>query len=161
MNTVATRYTPYIWSNLLAWMNELDVAGETLNAPEYQDEETRNVLAREQPDIREAVARVIAKVPANDAMRRAQSFGLTWAVVRAPEENYDEPHWNERGFFMPIQHEELPSPVPYPGRLFHCEETPFSPTRPPKLGEHTQDILRELGVSNEQVEQYRQQGVIR
>ena len=93
-------------------MNEKGAAGE-LNNPEYQDEAYRNVRAREGTEIQEALARLVASVPVEEAMHRAQSFGLAWGVVRAPEENYTDPHWNDRGFFLPVDHEELASPVFY------------------------------------------------
>ena len=143
VNTVATDMTQYLWVNVLKWMQELGVAGE-LEDPQYMDPEFRAVRWKEGSEIREGFARLLQKVPAEEAMLRAQSHQLTWVVVRAPEENLDTPHFNQRGFFVPISHPEVGKSIRYPRGPYLCDTFPSKPQgRAPNLGEHTDAVLRE------------------
>lgn len=162
VNTVATQLTPYLWANLIEWMREEGVAGD-LDDPKYMDEEFRANAWRSGTEIRQGMIRLVAKLPAEELMRRAQSFGLTWSVVRAPEENYDEPHWNERGFFVPVEHPGLSKPVRYPASPYLSREAPLAPRRrAPDLGEHTDAVLTgDLGMAADVVAALRKSEAIR
>jgi crotonobetainyl-CoA:carnitine CoA-transferase CaiB-like acyl-CoA transferase len=161
VNTIATGLSQYHWVNLMQWMREEGVAGE-LDDPMYMDEAFRAERFRTGSEIREGFARLLRKVTAEEAMRRAQSFGLAWSVVRAPEENYYEPHWHERGYFAPVEYPGLPRPVRYPSRLFQSETVPMHPrNRAPLLGEHTLPVLGGmLGLKEDELRSLLQAGVI-
>ncbi len=152
----------HLWLNLLRFMKELGVA-EGLEDPKYMDEAFRFERWRNGPEIQEGIARLVAKLPAEEAMRRGQAYELTWAVARAPEENYDEKHWNERGFFVPVEHPGLPQPVRYPRGPFLCEDYPIqSRHRAPDLGEHTATVLQEwLGLSKKEIQALKRSEVIK
>ena len=144
LNTVMGQLTPPLWENLLGWMKEEGVAGE-LEDPAYMDEAYRTTRWREGSEIQEACARLLARVPSSDAMLRAQSVGLTWAVIQAPEENYSIKHWSDRGFFTEIEQPGAPRPVRFLRGPFLMPDTPYGPARPaPRLGEHTQSVRSEM-----------------
>ena len=62
VNTVATQFSDHLWRNIIAWLKEEGVEGE-LDDPQYLDPMYRAQLYREGSEIREAFARLIAKIP--------------------------------------------------------------------------------------------------
>ena len=69
-------------------MDEKGVTGE-LRDPKFQDEAVRMAEYRQGNLIRDAIRRLIAASNAEECFRRAQSSGISWAMIRAAEENYD------------------------------------------------------------------------
>ena len=62
-----------------------------------------------------------------------------------PEETLDDPHWHDRGFFVPVSGEGLDEPALMPGAPYMFSRTPWELRRPaPKLGEHTAEVLASL-----------------
>ena len=61
------------------------------------------------------------------------------------EEVYADANFRERGFWQRVETNEMGS-FDLPGRPFLMSETPWEYRRPaPRLGEHTDEVLRELG----------------
>ncbi|MSQ40625.1 MAG: CoA transferase [Dehalococcoidia bacterium] len=71
--------------------------------------------------------------------------------------------FNARSFFQTIDHPAV-GPLQYPGYQFRVHTgtgEPMPPRRPaPLLGQHTQEVLRELGYKDEEIGRLRAQGVI-
>jgi crotonobetainyl-CoA:carnitine CoA-transferase CaiB-like acyl-CoA transferase len=96
------------------------------------------------------LVRIIEGLPADELFSRAQALGLAWSPIRRPEENLNDPHFAARGSFAAIHHPELGRELRYPGSVANDGRTPhFSYTRrAPRLGEHTDEILRRAGLSD-------------
>jgi crotonobetainyl-CoA:carnitine CoA-transferase CaiB-like acyl-CoA transferase len=152
-----------IFAGLLDWMDEHDAADD-LRDPQYAEvlytDPTRNV------EIRDHVARTIGafvqQLTAEEAYRRGQSLHLPWGLVRRPEQNLDDPHWEERGFFWGGELPGHPDPVRYPGAPYRFTASPVRlRRRPPLLGEHNHEVyVGELGRTAEELQQLAQAGVI-
>ena len=76
------------WAKLIEWMEEKGVAGE-LTDPKYRDEAVRIADYRQGTAVRDGIRRLIAACKGEEVFHRAQSYGISWGLVRAPEENYD------------------------------------------------------------------------
>jgi crotonobetainyl-CoA:carnitine CoA-transferase CaiB-like acyl-CoA transferase len=64
---------------------------------------------------------------------------LPWGVVRAPDEVLDDRHLHARGHFVEFDG------ATHTGAPFIANGSPFAFHRPPpRLGEHTADVLKEL-----------------
>src|SRR5690606_12011908 len=91
-----------ILDGLVEWMAETrpDLA-DRLRAPEVT--EVLYVDPRARPDVRRMVATTIGEFvqtrPTEEVYRRGQSLKLPWGRVRRPEQNLDDPHWADRGFW--------------------------------------------------------------
>src|SRR4051812_40006793 len=71
-----------------------------------------------------------------------------------------DPHYRDRGMLVQTVLDDG-EPLMVPGIVPKLSETPGAQVRPaPKLGEHTEEILREIGLTPEQVGQLRARGVI-
>lgn len=98
------------------------------------------------------LVQIIETLSADDLFSRAQALGLAWSPIRRPEENLNDPHFAARGSFATIDHPELGRSLRYPGTVAIAKDghTPhFSYTRhAPRLGEHTDEILKRAGLSD-------------
>jgi crotonobetainyl-CoA:carnitine CoA-transferase CaiB-like acyl-CoA transferase len=138
-----------VWANLMAWMAETG-ADEPLRHLEFR------ALPRRQED-RQAIVDIIqafiSSMPAEEVYRRAQECHLPFGYVRRPEQNLDDPHWHDRGFFLKGEVTGYAGEVLYPGAPYRFSETPLELNRrAPLLGEHNFEVIvQELGFSQEQL----------
>jgi crotonobetainyl-CoA:carnitine CoA-transferase CaiB-like acyl-CoA transferase len=148
------------WRRFVQLLQSYGVAGD-LADPRYED-----VRYRSQPGpathISEITQLLLATGEAEDLMRSAQELGLPWSVVRRPEENLDDPHWEERGAFAQVEHPELGKSYTYLGGPWVSADMPWvTGPRAPLVGEHTAVVLRELlGLTGTDIERLAQGGVI-
>ncbi len=102
---------------------------------------------------REALNLLASKLSAFEFFRQGQERGFPAGVIYAPEEAFEDPHFRERGIAVPVEHEELGREVLYPGAPYAFEKTPWRiARRAPRLGEHTREVLAELGLPPEEAE---------
>ncbi len=162
MIAVMQNFGPRVWENLIRWMDEKSVTGE-LHDPKYQDEAFRMSEYRTGTVVRDAIARLIAASNGEECFHRAQSYGISWGLVHAAEENYDIAHYQQRDYWRSIEHPEIGRSIPYPRGPFACDALGIEPRgRAPHLGEHTQHILaHDLGISADAITALRASGVVR
>ena len=140
------------WNALLDWMDEKGVTGE-LRDPKFQDEPVRTAEYRQGNLIRDAIRKLIAASNAEECFLRAQNMGISWAMIRAAEENYELEHYKQRDFWRNVEYPQIGRAIPYPRSPFACSELGNEPRgRAPNLGEHTRQILtRDLGLDAQAV----------
>ncbi len=81
--------------------------------------------------------------------------------VLKPQQTLDDPHVQAMNFFQPTDYPGLPSPAPIARIPLKMGQTPGSiETRAPTLGEHTDQILAELGYDAAAIEMLRQLAVV-
>ncbi len=145
---------PRSWRPLLDWM-EREGRIEDLRSPEYDGVIMENPYHRgpASAHIAAVIGRFVESIPAEDAYRGGQTLHMPWGPVRSPDENLDDPHWHDRGFFVEVDHPELGRSFTYPGLpyLFHGSPGRVR-SRAPLLGEHTFEIyVRELGLTTDEL----------
>ncbi|GAB4326468.1 MAG: CaiB/BaiF CoA-transferase family protein [Dehalococcoidia bacterium] len=135
------------WEQLKAWMQEHGF-GLQFDEPRFDDPLARQAGrgTREAAEIYAELDRFIGSFDAEFIYRGAQSIRLPWGPVLAPHETLDDPHWRDRGFFVSTTGEGVDHPVEMPGAPYIFTATPWELRRPaPKLGEHTAEVLAEIG----------------
>lgn len=97
-----------------------------------------------------------------EAMNTLQAAGVMAAAVLNPKEVLLNPHLKARGFFDMVDTDIAgPRPVPHQLGATFSGFTPDSARRAPKLGEHNEEILKELlGMSDTEVAALAEQGII-
>jgi crotonobetainyl-CoA:carnitine CoA-transferase CaiB-like acyl-CoA transferase len=103
---------------------------------------------------------VIQQRTADEWLERLRAANVPVGKINSVSEALADPHLRERNFIVELQHpmlgmlRSLATPI-------HMTETPLRyEHHPPALGEHTDQILTELGYSDTQIEAFRQNGVI-
>ena len=136
----------HLYPLLLEWLDEHDAA-EDLHDPAWSRAlyDGEGDAAAANRHVGEVIQRFVATRPAEEMYRRAQSMHLPWGTVRQPEENLDDPHWDDRGFFVEGPVPGSPDPARYPRAGYRFTASPVEFRRPaPRLGEHNDQVFAEL-----------------
>jgi crotonobetainyl-CoA:carnitine CoA-transferase CaiB-like acyl-CoA transferase len=81
--------------------------------------------------------------------------------VLKPQQTLDDPHINVMGFFQPTEFPRMAKPAPIAKVPVFLSETPGAIRhRAPTLGEHTDQIMAELGYDEQTIASLHQNGVI-
>ena len=90
----------------------------------------------------------------------AQEAGVLSAPINAASDLASDAEFRRRGAFAEIEHPAA-GRLLYPGRPFIMHESPWSARRPaPLLGQHTDEVLRALGYSVQEIALLRVQGAV-
>ncbi|MEQ8675409.1 MAG: CaiB/BaiF CoA-transferase family protein [Aggregatilineales bacterium] len=103
---------------------------------------------------------IIKQRPTDEWLTALREVGVPCGRINTVKEALTDPHVIERGMIIELDHpaigmvKSLATPV-------HLSDNPLVYRRhPPTLGEHTDQVIAELGFSPEQISQLHQQGVI-
>jgi crotonobetainyl-CoA:carnitine CoA-transferase CaiB-like acyl-CoA transferase len=153
------------WIQLLAWLEDEGVVGdlqEYLSPPSRQALQAGDEAALEQ--LRKVSGAITAMAQDKDPyelFREAQTRGFQWGIVNAPEDVMEDPHFQARGFAVEVEHPELGASFRYPGAPYKLTRGGWAiRRRAPLLGEDTESVLGELGVSAGEVASLRASGVV-
>lgn len=132
---------PKAWAATVAWMSDLGLAAD-LTEDRFADYEYRQ---REFAHIQDLIEVFFLVQESGTAYREGQRRGLPIGPMQAPEDLLDDEHLSAREFFVPVY---LPTDeqrnAPFPGSPYRFSAFTSGPTRPPRLGEHTDQVLAEL-----------------
>jgi crotonobetainyl-CoA:carnitine CoA-transferase CaiB-like acyl-CoA transferase len=132
------------WGRFVRMLDEHGAA-EDLTDPRYED-----VRFRSSPEMAGHVTDIMQMFclmrTAEEVMEAGQAAGLPWGAVRRPEQNLDDPHWQERGMFAEVEYPEVGGRFHQIGAPWVSEDMPWKiGTRAPLVGEHTAAVLAEIG----------------
>jgi crotonobetainyl-CoA:carnitine CoA-transferase CaiB-like acyl-CoA transferase len=110
----------------------------------------------------ELIDKLVASMTAEEVFHRAQAKGLLWASVRAPEENLADPHFQARGTFQSIDRPEIGRPLYYPASVATngSERLTTFERGAPHFGEHTHEVLSQLGLSDVEINALAEAGAL-
>ena len=81
--------------------------------------------------------------------------------VLSPQQVLEDPHIAEKGLFEPVDYPGLNSPAPLMKTPVELSKTPGEiRSRPPMLGEHTDEIMKELGFNQGQISDLKEKRVV-
>jgi crotonobetainyl-CoA:carnitine CoA-transferase CaiB-like acyl-CoA transferase len=111
--------------------------------------------------ISERMRRWAAAYTNREALELLAKAKIPAGPVLKPQQTLDDPHINAVGFFEPIEFPGAPKPAPIAKVPVWLSQTPGSiRRRAPLLGEHTDQILAELGYSKAAIATLREKRVI-
>jgi len=146
------------WTTLVEWI-AADGKAQDLTGTEWSDFLYRREHAEHLFNV---LDEWVKDYDRDDLLRRAQVLRLPYAIVRPPESLLEDEQLAAREFFVEVEHPELGRTIKYPGAPYLFGSTPWRVyRRPPLLGEHTGEILRdELGMSPDQMAALAAEGII-
>lgn len=101
----------------------------------------------------------VKEFPRSELIKKLDPYGIPYAPVNTISEVVDDPHIKARGTLIEMDSEK--GDIKVPGMAIRLSETPGAIRRPaPALGEHTDEILSELGYENKAINRLREKEVI-
>jgi len=96
-----------------------------------------------------------------EALAELEANRIPAGAVYTPQQTLDDPHVKEAGFFHHMDYPGMAKPAPVLQEPVMLSRTPLSIRhRAPKLGEHTEQILQELGYGPAEIEKLRADRVV-
>ncbi len=86
--------------------------------------------------------------------------GIPAGPVRFVEELFDDPQVQANGLVCDLAHRDVGT-IRMMGPMASFSETPLQAAPFAALGQHTDEILLELGYTNQEIQQWRERGVVR
>ncbi|MBL4614733.1 MAG: CoA transferase [Magnetovibrio sp.] len=137
---------------------ELVGAEEWIDDPRFATDAVRGENAE---IISERAAAWCAERTTEEALAELEAARVPGGPVLTSQQAYDDPHVQAMGVLNPIEYPGLPKPAPVAGTPVVLSETPGTIRhRPPTLGEHTDEILTELGYSEQDITELRDKRVV-
>jgi crotonobetainyl-CoA:carnitine CoA-transferase CaiB-like acyl-CoA transferase len=123
------------WTMLCEFLGTPEIAAN----PRYAGRE-RMRLAEE---LRDVFAEAVCDRPADELFHEGEAWRVPFGLVPSMAEIVALPPHQERGFFVDLDHPRAGT-VAVPGVPYKSTATESRPYRPPLLGEHTDEVWREL-----------------
>jgi formyl-CoA transferase len=110
-------------------------------------------------EIDAAIGAWTSQLPVGDVLAALDAAGVPAGRIYTVADIASDPHYRERGMLEQVELDD--GPLMVPGIVPKLSATPGSQrTMAPALGQHTEDILREAGLTDSQIGQLRAKGVI-
>jgi crotonobetainyl-CoA:carnitine CoA-transferase CaiB-like acyl-CoA transferase len=96
-----------------------------------------------------------------EALAELEKARVPASPVYSPQQTLDDPHVQAMQFLQPVAYPGLPEPAPVARMPIKLSETPGTiERRAPLLGEHTDEIMAELGYGAAEIAAFRASGAI-
>jgi crotonobetainyl-CoA:carnitine CoA-transferase CaiB-like acyl-CoA transferase len=107
-------------------------------------------------------AELVARFTKSELREEFVKRDIRAAIIDDIQDVYENLQLRHKNFWVDIEHRNLGESIPYPGDLFYSNEPRTCiRRRAPGIGEHNQEIYQhEFGLSTEEMESLREQGVI-
>ncbi|MBE0481644.1 MAG: CoA transferase [Dehalococcoidia bacterium] len=156
------------WATVIAlfdWDLFIDWLKSGGGAADLDDDRFKDMDYQIRPEVRQHITEV------TDAYTRAHpkkficEEGQKRHIIAIPANNardvVENPQLIERSFFADLEHPELGCSLKYPGAPYRLGESPWKLNRrAPLLGEHNEEIYRDLGFSQAEIAGMKKRGTI-
>jgi benzylsuccinate CoA-transferase BbsE subunit len=138
---------PRFWQNTVAWLRDEGVTA----VEEISDDKWRDFRFLATDPAKEVFRRIFTPFAETKTLKylyhEGQRRGVPIAPMSAPSDLVTNDQLNSHNYFVSIDHPKISHDVKMPGAPYLLSATPVVITRSPRAGEHTKDVLSEVGFS--------------
>ncbi len=146
--------TERLWAKFIEVMGLQDTIGAD---PRYQTNADR---LQHRQELHEALEAIFVTQPAEHWLSMFRPLGIPCGPINHLDETLNDPHIQARGMVLTMDH-PVAGEIQMLGNPMHLSDTPVSyRLAPPTLGQHTEEVLQDLGYDQEAIAQLKEQGVI-
>ena len=142
------------------WQKFVDVLGvaDTIGAdPRFKTNADR---LQHRQELHEALEAIFITQPADHWLDMFRPLGIPCGPINHLDETLNDPHIRARGMVLRMEH-PVAGAVQMLANPMHLSDTPVSyRLAPPTLGQHTDEVLRELGYDDASIAALREAGAI-
>ena len=111
--------------------------------------------------ISERLATWCAERTSKEVLDKMEQARIPAGPVLSPKQVLEDPHIAKKGLFEPVEYPGLNNPAPLMKTPVELSKTPGEiRKRPPTLGEHTDEIMKGLGFSQDQISDLKEKRVV-
>lgn len=146
------------WPEMAAWLKSAG-AEDDLEDPRYEDPQER---IRSAAHIEEVIGRFALAFTMEDLVETGQKYRMFVFPCYGAGDIVNDPHLEDRKFFVNVDHPELGASIKYPGVPYRHSGTPARISRrAPRVGEHNAEVYQQLlGISKERLVALKSLGAI-
>ena len=131
---------------------------ELLDDPRFADDDARGTNGAE---LSARMARWCAQRTTQDVLTALERAQIPAGPIYSPEQALGDPHVRGAGLLRDVDYPGLPTPAPISETPVRFSRTPAGArSRAPLLGEHTDELLRELGYDAAAIAALRADGIV-
>jgi len=131
---------------------------ELLDDPRFADDDARGTNGAE---LSARMARWCAQRTTQDVLTALERAQIPAGPIYSPEQALGDPHVRGAGLLRDVDYPGLPAPAPISETPVRFSRTPAGArSRAPLLGEHTDELLRELGYDAAAIAALRADGIV-
>jgi len=101
------------------------------------------------PHINEVLQKFFMTMTAKEAYEEGQHRRLLLGIISTPKDLAENTQLRERGWYVPFPDAVEGREVEFPGAPYRLSATPARVARPPRLGEHTEEVLASRGAGGQ------------
>lgn len=160
-NVIGGRTGAKSLSSLVAWMDEEKLATDFLLNMEWDTFDMFKVNQEVMENISKPVGDFFLKHTRKELLQGAVPRGVSIGPLSSMLDLLDDPCLNERDFWTKIEHPELGTSITYPKTFIRSTEMDCSTRfRAPLIGEHNGEVYEEIGLSEEDLQALKKDGII-
>jgi formyl-CoA transferase len=146
-------------SSTRLWLRTCDVLGkpEWKEKPEWQTQDGRTP---ERKIINAAIAEITKTKPTAYWMEAFEEAGVPCGPIYTVDQTFADPQVQHLALAQPVVHPRLGKMDLVASPLNFSDASRALRSATPEGGEHTNEIMQELGYAHEEIERFRQTGVI-
>jgi crotonobetainyl-CoA:carnitine CoA-transferase CaiB-like acyl-CoA transferase len=160
-NVIGGRTGAKTLSSLVAWMDEEGLATDFLLNMDWDNFDMFTVTKDVIDKISNPVGEFFRRHTRQELLRGAVPRGVSIGPLSSMADLLDDACLKARDFWQEVDHPELGTTVTYPRQFAKSSEVDLATRfRAPLIGEHNEEIYKELGLKESEMKSLKQDGVI-
>ena len=160
-NVIGGRTGAKTLSALVEWMDSEGLATDFLLNMDWDSFDMFTVTREEMDSISEPVGKFFRRHTRKELLESAVPRGVSIGPLSSMQDLLNDECLNTRNFWKEIEHPELGTSITYPREFVKSSENDCSIRfRAPLIGEHNEEVYKEIGLSQQELIRLKQAGTI-